>query len=343
MTKKVLTVTDSYHQELGGSYEAVGSTVYNLRKKGLDINFIYLFNGEARKKINITNVLKNFHIVHFFGIWTIAHIQWMLYSLLANKKIIITPMGALEPWSLSQKSLKKKIALFVYQKFFLKKADLIHCTSQIEKENVKKIDPNINVTVIPHGQDGTEFYKTKVSNNNKKKMLFFSRIHEKKGLEILINLWNEIRPSNWELHIVGPEGDNTKKKLIKIVDENNLKKKIIFKDPVYNNFDKKKLFQQYDVSVLLSKNENFAFSILESLRHSIPVLTTNNTPWSNIKDYNAGWYIDMKKDNLKNILKNIFEINNNDLLEMSKNAYKLSLEYKWEKISSQYENIYKKI
>ena len=101
--------------------------------------------------------------------------------------------------------------------------------------------------------------------------------------------------------------------------------------------------QQYDVSVLLSKNENFALSILESLRHSIPVLTTNNTPWSNIKHHNAGWYIDMKKDNLKKILKNIFEINNNDLLEMSKNAYKLSLEYKWDKISSQYENIYKKL
>ncbi len=340
MNKKILVVTDSYYKELGGSYEAVGSTVYNLRKQGLSVNFIYLFNGESRKKIKIRKVLKKFEIIHFYGIWTFQHIRWMLNSLILKKKIIITPMGALEPWSLKQKSFKKKVALCLYQKYFLKKASVIHCTSYNEEKNIKKIDQNINTVIIPHGQDGTKYIKTKVENLNNKKMLFFSRIHEKKGLETLINLWGELKPKNWILDIIGPEGDSTKKKLNQIILERNLEKEINFKEPVYKIFEKKKLFESYDISVLLSKNENFAFSILESLRHSLPVITTNNTPWDQIKTYNAGWFIDVEKDDVKEIFRKIFQISNEELLEKSKNAYKLSMEYTWDKIYPKFEKVY---
>ena len=52
-------------------------------------------------------------------------------------------MGAFEEWSLSQKKLKKKIALLVYQKFILRNSNLIHCTSESEEKNIKMIDKKL--------------------------------------------------------------------------------------------------------------------------------------------------------------------------------------------------------
>ena len=58
----------------------------------------------------------------------------------------------IDPFSLKQKSLKKKIALLLYQKFIFEKSDLIIVNSNIEKKNFLKITKNIQkITIIPHG------------------------------------------------------------------------------------------------------------------------------------------------------------------------------------------------
>ena len=62
--------------------------------------------------------------------------------------------------------------------------------------------------------------------------------------------------------------------------------------------------------------------------------------WEQIKTYNAGWFIDVENDDIKEIFRNIFQISNEELLVKSKNAYKLSLEYTWDKIYPKFEKVY---
>ena len=50
---KILFAADHYYKELGGSYEAIGSTAYNLRKSGNQVKLIYFNNGEIEKKLNL--------------------------------------------------------------------------------------------------------------------------------------------------------------------------------------------------------------------------------------------------------------------------------------------------
>ena len=337
---KILLATGHYYKELGGSYEAIGSTAYNLQKNGMQVKFINFFNGEAYKDINVKKVLENIDIVHYFGAWTWPHYFFTKKCFSLKKKIIITPMGTFEPWSLSQKKFKKKLALFFYQKSILKKADIIHCTSEDEENNIKKLDQKIKTLYIPHGSSGSTFKKSKISNPDNKKALFFSRIHFKKGLDLLLRAWSEAELKNWELHIYGPDGDGSIVNNKKFVNENNLSNKVFFKNPVYSYVEKKKLFEKFDMFLLPSRNENFGLSVAEALRHSLPVLTNENVPWKDIKKFNAGWYIDSQYNTLKKTLIDIDEISDENLLKKSINAYNLSKEYEWSKIIKRYIDMY---
>ena len=339
--RNILYITDKYYKEMGGSYEAIGSTVYNLKKDNFDIKFVYFNNGETNFNLDLVKIINKVDIVHFFGIWTLNHIKTSLLSIFKKKRFIITPMGALEPWSLSQKNLKKRIALLVYQKKILRLADVVHCTSIDEEKNIKLIDENINTKIIPHSATGLNYEKREMRKDDKIKFLFFSRIHKKKGLDLLIQSWKELRPKNCELNIYGPDGDGTKLKLQNEVIKSNLTNQIIFHEPVFKLKEKNEIYKKHDISILFSRNENFSYTILESLQHSLPVFTNTNVPWKAIRDTNAGWYIQDDYEYLKKTLSDVFKITKKDLLIKSKNAFNLSRNYDWKIIGNEYRKLYK--
>ena len=340
---KILLITDKYFKEMGGSYVATSSTAYQLINNNHNVKLIFFDNGISKKKYDLFKIIKRFDIVHFFGCWSPALIKSFLISKLLKKKFIITPMGALEPWSLNEKKIKKKIALILYQKKILANSDVVHCTSYDEEKNIKAINPKVNTVVIPHGIPLNFFQKKIDQVPKKRKALFFSRIHKKKGIFEVIDAWKQLKPKNWEFHIFGPEGDKTFKKIKKFVKDNNLRDAIYFHDPVFLKNEKKKIYTDHDILILYSKNENFGFSILEALSNSLPVLTTSNVPWSSIKEHNAGWYIEENKEELKKTLKEIFDIKDHQIWVKSRNAYTLANKYNWNNIIPQMEKMYKKL
>ena len=70
---------------------------------------------------------------------------------------------------------------------------------------------------------------------------------------------------------------------------------VIFKGPLFDINSKRQVFLNSDLMILPSKSENFGYVILESIRAGLPVLTTTQTPWENIKQSNSGWVINIIK------------------------------------------------
>ena len=62
-------------------------------------------NANFKKKLDLLFLIKNFDIIHYFGGWSLFHIKVMILSFIFKKKIIITPMGIFENWSLNQKKI----------------------------------------------------------------------------------------------------------------------------------------------------------------------------------------------------------------------------------------------
>ena len=100
-------------------------------------------------------------------------------------------------------------------------SDYIHATCEIEKTHLIELGVDQKrIKIIPHGVEVQKNILKKF-NNKEKKMIFFSRIHPKKGLLELIKIWDKLKYSDrWSLNIYGPVSDenylNKIKKLIKI-------------------------------------------------------------------------------------------------------------------------------
>ena len=153
-------------------------------------------------------------------------------------------------------------------------------------------------------------------------MLFFSRIHKKKGLLELVEAWNVLKPQDWELNIIGPVSDvYYKKKIEKKIIDYDLNSVIYFSPPIYDTFSKNLEFKNSDIVVLPSKSENFAFSICEAMFASRTVICSAETPWEELNKAEIGYCLDLNsKQNIVLALTKIFNCNKNKLHEIGKKA-----------------------
>jgi len=332
---KICLITEIFQPKTGGQYTCIKGIANQLDVNKINYLIIHKDSPVYKNKPLLDKELNSSDIFHFFGGWTFFYIKMHLKALKLNKKIIIHPLGLFEPWALGQKKFKKKIAWNLYQKKLLLKSDLIHCASINESKNLKKLDKRFKTVILPFGVENI-FLKKKNNLKLNNKAIFFSRLLESKGLKNLINAWKVIGNKYWTLDIIGDGIDkNFFKKMI--TNNNNIN---LFK-PIYNKEKKKQLFQNYDFFVLPTYNESFGLAILESLSYGLPVLTTRNTPWSNIKKYNAGWIINNSYDELIITLNKIFKLKSYEFNIKSKNSIKLASKFRWSVIFNQYIKTYK--
>jgi len=353
----VLHVIEKLNDEEGGLYNIVENLCRFLPK----VKSVVLTDKIKDKEIlnnfkcsifKINSFLKLFffikdykyNVIHIHGIWSPINTFVPILAILFNKPFIISPQGMLEPWALSFKKIKKFFFLHFIWKFIFLKSKKIIFTSNQEYKNFKKLNiiQNYNFEVIPNG-----FYiegKNDIVKNKKKinKLLFLSRIHKKKGIEILIEVFKELNPPSWNLEIIGTGEKKFVEKLKQKSGKNFINKKIFFLG-FKNSHQKKKYFKSSDIFVLPSYSENFGIVVPEALSFGVPVLTTKSTPWKDLKENNCGWWINTGKVSLKKTLKKIFILNQKQISKMRIKAKRLSKNYEWPKVAKKFENTYYKL
>lgn len=260
------------------------------------------FFGAQKILFNIVQE-HNVQLIHSHGIWSATN-HWACY---VGKKngipIIIQPHGMLEPWSLRQKKIKKKIALALYQKYDLTNADLLVATSELEYESLREFGLTQPIAIIPNGIKIEKPLNSieKFSGIEKKSVLFLSRIHPKKGLNNLLKAWSELDVTGWELIIAGSGDHNYISELFCLCKKLKIESSVKFVG--YLDGQKKDdAFKCAKIFVLPSYSENFGIAILEALSFGLPVITTKDTPWSNLDKDGCGWTIDVGVDPLKSAL-----------------------------------------
>ena len=318
--------------------------------KNIKIHFVKL-NSDKNIYFNpgyikvLKTIIKKSDIVHIQGMWLFPFWLAGYYTKKYNKKLVISPRGCVAPNRLLKSKLKKKIATFLFDKKNLNNADLIHATSELEKDNVKKYGVETESFVIPNGVDfiDTDKYTQKLIKSNKKICLFLARLDPIKGLDILIESWGNVKNKGWLLVICGPDEKEYKKVLEDSIKSKGLENDVLLIDPVFGDV-KYNLYTQASLFVLPSYGENFGISIAESLSCGVPVITTNKTPWEDINSYNCGWYIDSTRKALDEAFEEALNIDATLLISKGKNGVKLIKEkYGWKEIANRITETYNRL
>ena len=332
---KICFISEFFSSTNSAEYASIKGAIDICRLKKIEYMVIHKKSKIYNDKISLEKLIKKFDIVHIFGGWTVFYIRISLLAHKLKKIIIVHPMGFYEPCALERKKIKKMIAWHLYQKKLLRQADLVHCATQNEEYNIKKLDKKIRTVILPFGINKKDIKKNFLKRINRR-CIYFSSLQKPKDLDILIKAWIELKNKDWCLDIVGFRNQKYPADLIK-------GNKIRFLDPISSLSKKNKLVDNYDFLALPTLNENFGFAILDSLSRGVPVLTTNKTQWMDIQNKNAGWIINYSIIELRLVLYQIFNTKNKEFFIKKKNAIKIASNFSKEKLSSQYFKIYKNL
>ena len=283
-------------------------------------------------------------IIHINGCWKIRIIFFFILAKIFGTKIIISPHGMMDPLSLKQKKLKKRIALIIYQKFIFESADLIIVNSKIEKKNFLKITRKISkLVIIPHGIDLKKKLKIIKSNKRDLRFVFFSRIHPSKNLINLIQIWKSYGFFNrYILDVYGEIEDvNYYDKFTQKIKNSkniNYRGKINSKNLSYK-------LSKYDIFLHPSNSENFGLVILEAMSCGLFPIVNKRLDWKILDQNNLGISSSFTFENLKKI---ILKLNNLKQKIRNKKFKKklrnfLLKNYNWNLIINEYYKNYTRI
>lgn len=275
-------------------------------------------------------------VFHTHGLWLMPNIYPYKISKAVGAKFVLSPEGMLTSWSLNRSKFKKRIMGLLGQYGAIRNADCIHVTADSEYEDVRNFGYTGPIAIIPNGIDIPANHSTRAENCSKsfKKLIFISRIHPKKGIELLLDAWSKIYHihPDWELDICGPGDMDYINKIKKLID-NIPNSRARYLSPIYDN-EKQLFYDQADLFILPTHSENFGVVVAEALSNEIPVIVTKGAPWSGIIEHDCGWWINNTLDDIVNTLNLALTLSPQTLSNMGKRG-KVWMEndFSWKTIS----------
>jgi len=272
--------------------------------------------------------LKTADVLHLHCIWSPTAFQIAATARQMGIPYVLTLHGMLDDWSMTQRSMKKRAYMALGGRSFLERAAQIHCTAQAELDQSKKWFPLGTAAVIPYLIDLEPYRQLPPSprriackTSTTPTILFLSRLHEKKGLEHLLHAAANLkaRAIAAKFIIAGtgePEYIASLKALSKQL---GIEDRVEFVGQVTGG-DKTRLYQNADMFVLPTSQENCGLVLIEALACGTPVITTNGVDiWRDVEQSGAAMIVDQSAAAIADALANVL-MNADALRTMSANA-----------------------
>jgi glycosyltransferase involved in cell wall biosynthesis len=201
---------------------------------------------------------------------------------------ILRPLGTLDPWALRFRAWKKAPYLRLVERRNLIAAAAVHAVSERERRAIEALGLPVRVVTIPLGVDlpageDRDQYGSRVhqATNGTVNVLFLSRLHPKKGVELLLDAVGRLGQQH-PIHLsVAGEGDEAYVRSLKDrTIRDGLGSRVTFTGFVAGAV-KRRLFEQADLFVLPSYDENFGMAVAEALSTGLPVVVTEDVALAN--------------------------------------------------------------
>jgi len=259
----------------------------------------------------IDQAAKGHDVIHLHGVWDpilpaaarVANAQRIPY--------VVTPHGMLDPWCLGQKPWKKRIALRLGYLKLLNQSSFIHFLNEDERKLAIPLGCKAASVIIANGLFSQElddlpeegsFLAEHDSQHRRPYVLFLSRLHYKKGLDILATAFGHVVGAGIEADLVvsGPDGGaladfNSR------VESLGIEKYVRVTGPLYGR-EKLAAFVDASVFCLPSRQEGFSMAILEALGCGTPVVVSQECHFPELETAGVGRVVTLDPTDVGNAL-----------------------------------------
>ena len=246
---------------------------------------------ELRRRLGATPA----DLIHAHALWQRPLHYAHQCAAKASVPLVISPRGMMSPWAWRHRRWKKWLAeKFIHPGAFAAAAGW-HATSQDEADDIRAHGWRQPICVAPNGvaipdepaltEARAYWHHACPDCASRPTAVFHSRLHAKKRIVELIDLWLDVAPADWLLLIVGiPETISVDQLRGKIAARGGAERIAVF--------DGTQTLPPYAVArlfLLPSHSENFGMVIAEALACGVPALVTDTTPWQALNRNGCGW------------------------------------------------------
>ncbi len=287
--------------------------------------------------------------VHIHGLWEQSTAIAAKLARLHNKPYVLSAHGMLEPWALANKRLKKLIYAALVEHTNVARAACLHALTRAEASQYIHFGARSPIAIIPNGvdlpstRDSSLFFQRFPQLQGKRILLFLSRLHAKKGLDLLVKSWANLANTWPDAHLVlaGPDSGGTQQNIERLVALHGLDHRILFTGMLDQPM-KWSALAAAECFVLPSHSEGLSVSVLEAMGMGLPVIVTEQCNMPEVKDRRAGWQIQPDIDRLTTALTEFLQNTGSANREMgSRGADLIATQYNWTNIATQMANVYR--
>jgi len=309
--------------------------------------------------LGLRRMVEEAHVVHVHSNWTFP-VWWACHcARVSLTPFVMTPHGCLDGVRLRHSAWKKRLAGLI-DAHYLKRAAVIHATSEAEAEGIKaylgrspahpcvranfeegavsgrkaeggeRSELRPEIVVLPNGidieafegvADRAGFDQRYPACKGTRVLLFMSRLHPLKGVDYLLEAWRRIAADYSEWSLV-----------IAGPDENAYGEKLKRKAQAWGvearltfcgpvyGEEKVQAMKNAELFVLPTSSENFGIVVAEALACGVPVITTKGAPWQELLGRPASSLVGDDKELECSGLSNTRELTNSRTSEFARSG-----------------------
>jgi glycosyltransferase involved in cell wall biosynthesis len=265
------------------------SAADQMKKIGADVRLIgpstHVLAWHRKIKPTLKQLIAQADFVHIHGVWEEIQHQAARIARKQGKRYVFTPHGMLDPWSLSQSAKKKQWYLKLRLKGDLDRASAIHFTDETERDLAAPMQikaPAIVERLIidlsdfqpapPRGQFRARFARQL---GDRPFVLFMSRIHHKKGLDLLVPAFAKSADKHDAMLVIaGPNIEGYEAIVQQMARDAGIVDRVLFPGMIYGKERAAALVDAH-LFALTSYQENFGVVVIESLAVGTPVIISD--------------------------------------------------------------------
>jgi len=300
-----------------------------------------LGHGLLRK---MTPLLERQDFIQIHGVWEamLRIAAGIAYS--QGTPYVVMPHGMLDRWSMSQKRIKKRIAMTLAYRKMLDRAAYLHALNEDEVGPIKELGITTPSQIIPNGVFMEEIEPMPAPGAFRAKcpqlgdapyILFLSRLHYKKGLDYLAEAFTAVAATHphAQLVVAGPDG-GVRQEFEQSICNAGISGRVHMVGPIYGSAKYEAIIDA-TCFCLPSRQEGFSIAITESLACGTPVVISEACHFPEVAQAQAGFVLPLESKRFAQSLLTLLD--DSDLRDtLSGNARSLVRQrYTWPKIAEQ--------